>query len=90
MTMKVRHILRETANQSRLLSGDKVNTFNAFIHFGSDKLTHGTFACSAIKIAAILAQNLNWAACTVIHGLAGAFLVDIIANANDHANYLQL
>ena len=79
-----------SANQSRLLSGDKVNTFNAFIHFGGDKLTHGAFACSAIKFATILAQNLNWAACTVIDGLACALFVDVVANANDHENYLQL
>ena len=88
--MKVRSNCSESANQSRLLSRDKVLSFNAFIHFSGDKLTHGTFACSAIKIATILTQNLNWAACTVIDGLARAFLVDVVANANDHENYLQL
>ena len=88
--MRVRNICSASANQSRLLSGNKSNCFNALVHFLGEKLAHGAFAGSAIKIATILAQNITRATCTGIHSLARALFVDVVANANDHENNLQL
>ena len=87
--MKVRSNCSETANQSRLLSCDKLNAFNALVHFGGDKFAHGAFALSAIKLAPILGQYFTWAARTSINRRAGFLLVNIVADANDHESHLQ-
>ena len=87
--MKVRSNCSETANQSRLFSRDKINAFNAFVHFGNKEISHGAFAGAAIKVAAIFRQYLTRTARTGINGRAGFLLVDIVANANDHESHLQ-
>ena len=87
--MKVRSNCSESANQSRLLSGDKVNTFNAFVHFVGNERAHRAFAFPAIKITSILGQHLTRAARASVYGFARRLAVNVVADANDHENYLH-
>jgi hypothetical protein len=87
--MKVRSNCRESENQSRLLSGDKLNAFNAFVHLCGNKFTHCAFAGAAIKITPVFSQHFAWATCASVHRSFGGFLIDIVADANDHENDLQ-
>lgn len=88
--MKVRNSLRESANQSRLLSGDKLNIFRVLVHFRRDERTHSAFALAAVEIASIVKKNLTRAARTGIDRGFGGFFVDTVTDANDHENQLQL
>ena len=87
--MRVRNICRESANQSRLLGGDKFNSFNALVHFGGNKRAHGAFALATIKIAPVFGQHLARAARARIHRSFGGFFIYTVADANDHENDLQ-
>lgn len=89
MTMIVRGSLKESASQSRLFSGYKFFTFNALIHFRSDKIAHVALAGTAVKTAAIFRENFPWAAGSSVYRLASASFVDVIADANDHENDLH-
>ena len=87
--MRVRNICSASANQSRLFSRNKSNCFNAFVHFLGEKLSHGAFAGSAIKIASIFEQHVTRATCAGIDSLARALFVNVVANANDHETDVQ-
>lgn len=82
--MKVRSNCRESENQSRLFSGDKINTFNAFVHFGREEISHRAFALSAIIIAPVFKQDLTRAARAGVYRVAGGFFVNAVANADYH------
>lgn len=88
--MIVRNNLRESANQSRLLSGNKLCFYKIFVHFGRNERAHCAFAFAAIKIASIVKKNFTRAACASINGRFGRFFIDTITDANDHENSLQL
>lgn len=87
--MKVRSNCTESANQSRLFRGDKINAFNALIHLSGNKRAHGTFALSAIKIATIVREHFAWATRTGIHRYFSGFVINAITYANDHETHMQ-
>lgn len=87
--MIVRNICSESANHSRLLGGNKINTFNALIHLGGDKFPHGAFAFSAIKITPIMGQNFPGPPGASVYGSFGCPSVNVVTDANDHENHLQ-
>lgn len=87
--MRVRNICTASANQSRLLSSDKFNSFNALVHFGGNKRAHRAFALAAIKIAPVFGQHLTRAARTCINRSFGGFFINTVADANDHENDFQ-
>ena len=76
----------ESANQLRLLSGNKLCFYKLFVHFIGDKLAHGAFAFTAIKITSIVKKNFTRAACASVNGRFGRFFIDTITDANDHEN----
>ena len=87
--MIVRYILTESANQSRLFRSNKLNCFNALVHFSRDKLTHSAFARTAIKRAAIVRQHSLRTACASVYRRFGGFAVYVVADANDHRDELM-
>ena len=55
----------------------------------SDHFAHGAPALSAIELAAMMGLHSLWTARTGLDRFADAFVIDIAADANDHANDLQ-
>lgn len=87
--MIVRGICSALENQLRLLSSDKHFIFKAFVHFRGDKATHFAFAFAAIKIAAIVAQDVTGPTRTCVNRGASGFFINTVADANDHENDLH-
>jgi hypothetical protein len=86
--MKVRSNRTESENQSRLFSGDKTNTFNAFVHFSREETSHRAFALSAIIIAPVFDQDLTGAARAGVDRVASSFFINAVADANYHKNII--
>lgn len=87
--MIVRGSLTVSASQSRLFCCNKCQFFKVLVHFGTNQFADLTFAFSAVKIAAVFLHDVLRAAGTRVDGGSDFSLIDVVANANDHENYLR-